>query len=85
VGKGVSFFVIVTLIGGWLFPTNVGFLKRIPIFGHLSLRQILSMGRGEYMVLSLLLIAVLVALLADYFGLHPAIGAYMAGLIIKRE
>jgi Kef-type K+ transport system membrane component KefB len=84
-GKGVSFFVIVTLIGSWLFPTNVGFLQRIPILGNFSLRHILSMGRGEYMVLSLLLIAVLVALLAHKFGLHPAIGAYMAGLIIKRE
>ncbi len=84
-GKGVAFFVVVTLIGGWLFPTNQGFLKRLPILGKFSLSQVLSMGRGEYMVLSLLLIAVLVALLAHQFGLHPAIGAYMAGLIIQRE
>lgn len=85
VGKGVAFFVVVTLLGGWLFPVNQGFLKRIPVIGNFSLSQILSMARGEYMVLSLLLIAVLVALLAHQFGLHPAVGAYMAGLIIQRE
>jgi Kef-type K+ transport system membrane component KefB len=33
----------------------------------------------------LLLIAVLVGLLAHEFGFHPAVGAYMAGLIIHRE
>ena len=43
------------------------------------------MGEGEYTVLVLLLIAVLVGLLAHLFGFHPAIGAYMAGLIIHRE
>ena len=43
------------------------------------------MQRGEYNVLSLLLIAVLVGLLAHYFGFHPAVGAYMAGLIIRQE
>ena len=84
-GKGVVFFVVVTFIGGWLFPANQGLLSRLPVVGHFNLSQILSMGRGEYMVLSLLLIAVLVALLAHQFGLHPAIGAYMAGLIIQRE
>ena len=29
--------------------------------------------------------AVMGALLAYYFGLHPAVGAYMAGLILKEE
>lgn len=84
-GKAVAFFIIVTLMGGWLFPVSEGFLKRIPIIGKVNLRQILAMGQGEYTVLSLLLIAVLVGLLAHEFGFHPAVGAYMAGLIIKRE
>jgi hypothetical protein len=35
------------------------------------------MAKGEYTVLSLLLIAVLVGLLAHEFGFHPAVGAYM--------
>ena len=85
IGKAVSFFVIVTVLGGWLFPSNQKFLKNIPIIGQFGLNKILAMGRGDYTVLSLLLIAVLVGLLAHYFGFHPAVGAYMAGLIIQRE
>jgi Kef-type K+ transport system membrane component KefB len=84
-GKAVAFFVIVTAIGGWLFPAKAGFLKKIPVIGNFGLRDVLSMGRGEYTILALLLIAVTVGLLAHEFGFHPAVGAYMAGLIISRE
>jgi Kef-type K+ transport system membrane component KefB len=85
IGKAVAFFLIVTFIGGWLFPTKKGFLKRIPALKNLDLRRVLSMGKGEYTILSLLLIAVSVGLLAHEFGFHPAVGAYMAGLIIHQE
>ncbi len=84
-GKAITFFIAVTLIGGWLFPASHGLLKKLPIIGQFHLRAFLAMGRGEYIVLSLLLIAVSVGLLAHEFGFHPAIGAYMAGLIIRRE
>ncbi len=84
-GKATVFFLIVTFIGGWLFPASKGLLKKIPIIGNFSLRQVLAMGQGSYTVLSLLLIAVLVGLMAHEFGFHPAVGAYMAGLIIHRE
>jgi len=72
-------------MGIWLFPVNAGWVKRVPIIRHFNLKLMLAMGRGEYSILALLLIALLVGLLADFFGFHPAIGAYMAGLIIKRE
>ena len=85
VGKAVSFFVVVTFLGAWLFPTKYGFVKNIPVLGHLDLRRLLAMAEGEYTVLALMLIAVLVGLLAHEFGFHPAVGAYMAGLIIHRE
>lgn len=85
VGKAVAFFTLVTFMGGWLFPANTGFVQKIPFLGTFNLRLLLSMGRGEYTVLSLLLIAVLVGLLAHEFGFHPAVGAYMAGLIIQKE
>ena len=84
-GKAVAFFVLVTIMGGWLFPASKGVISRIPILGRFHLGQVLAMGKGEYTVLSLLLIAVLVGLLAHEFGFHPAVGAYMAGLIIHRE
>lgn len=84
-GKVVAFFLIVTVLGAGLFPANTGFAARIPIIGKFSLNQVLHLARGEYTVLALLLIAVLVGLLAHYFGFHPAVGAYMAGLIIRQE
>lgn len=84
-GKAVAFFLTVIIIGKWLFPTSTGWVKKIPIIGHINLRKVLSMGKGEYTILSLLLIAVSVGLLAHEFGFHPAIGAYMAGLVIRSE
>jgi len=85
VGKALMFFVLITFLGAWLFPASEGWVARIPFIGRFSLRQILSMARGEYTVLALLLVAVLVAITGHHFGFHPAVGAYMAGLVIKRE
>lgn len=84
-GKAVAFFIIVSALGAWLFPKNNGWVKQIPLIGKIDMQSMLSMAKGQYMVLSLLLIAVLVGLLAHEFGFHPAVGAYMAGLIIHRE
>ena len=84
-GKVVAFFAIVTFLGGWLFPSQSKYLGHLPILNRINLRAVLAMGKGKYTILSLLLTAVLVGLLAHMFGFHPAIGAYMAGLIIRRE
>jgi Na+:H+ antiporter len=85
VGKAVSFFLVVTFLGAWLFPKSDGFARNIPFVGSFNLRHLLAMAEGQYTVLALLLIAVLVGMLAHKFGFHPAVGAYMAGLIIQRE
>jgi len=85
VAKAIVFFLIVTLIGGWLFPSKKSFLSFVPFIDHLDLRKVLSMARGEYTILSLLLIAVSMGILAHHFGFHPAVGAYMAGLVIHRS
>jgi len=84
-GKAIGFFLLVAIIGKWVFPSSLGLLRFIPVLGWFNLRKILSMGHGEYTVLALLLIAVSVGLLAHAFGFHPAIGAYMAGLVIHRD
>lgn len=72
---------------GALTPFAVAYSAKFYFWGdkHIALLCGLAMGRGEYSILALLLIALLADLLADFFGSHPAIGAYMAGLIIKRE
>ena len=85
IGKVIAFFIVVTFFGAWLFPAEKGWLTKVPFFKHLNLPVMLAMGRGQYMILALLLIAVVVGVLAHKFGFHPAVGAYMAGLIIKKE
>ena len=85
-GKAISFFIVVIIIGRWIFPADRGLLNKIPFISWFNLRTVLSIGgKGEYAVLVLLLIAVTVGFLAHQFGFHPAIGAYMAGLIIHRD
>jgi Kef-type K+ transport system membrane component KefB len=85
VGKAVAFFVIVVIIGKWVFPLSDGLIKKIPIIGWFNLRSTLSMGHGEFAVLALLLVAVIVGLIAHEFGFHMAIGAYMAGLVVHQD
>jgi Kef-type K+ transport system membrane component KefB len=85
-GKAVLFFVIVSLIGVWIFPrSHAKWLKRVPWLQHLSLQTYLTFDKGKYATLAILLAALAVGLLANYFGFHPAVGAYMAGLIVREE
>ena len=83
--KAILFFLFITFLGAWLFPAISGWTARIPFLGRFELRHVLAMGQGEYTMLALVLLAVLVAIAAHAFGFHSAVGAYMAGLVIKRE
>lgn len=86
VGKALLFFAVVTLVGGWVFPHEArGILARIPILRAVNLRQVLAFGDGELTTLAVLTIALVVGLLAHELGFHPAVGAYMAGLVLKEE
>jgi len=83
-GKAVAFFLIITALGAWLFPTKPrGWMRHIPLIRSYGMKHLLSFGKHS--TLTVLLLAVLVGLLAHEFGFHPAIGAYMAGLILKEE
>jgi len=92
--KTVLFFAIVTYLGVWLFPKLPGpcFLKSDPILKKISntlrtygARDILCYNQGKDATLTVLLLGLLIGLLSHGFGFHPAIGAYMAGLILKEE
>lgn len=83
--NAVAFFAIIIFMGAWLFPIESGPLSRIPIIRHFNLQSLISLEDGEHATLTVLLIALLVALLGHEFGFHPAVGAYMAGLILKEE
>ncbi|MEE8332772.1 MAG: cation:proton antiporter [Alphaproteobacteria bacterium] len=85
-GKAILFFGFVTLLGAWIFPHDKGgLLARIPFSGRFGIKHVLAFAEGEQATLTLLTIAALVGILAHVFGFHPAVGAYMAGLIIKEE
>ncbi|MGV6853104.1 MAG: cation:proton antiporter, partial [bacterium] len=84
--KAIAFFTLIIILGGWIFPQkNHGFIKRIPFIGKHGLKNILKIGNGENIILSILLLAVSIAIIGHEFDFHPAVGAYMAGLILKEE
>ncbi len=85
-GKAVLFFVIVTIIGIWIFPrSQANWVRRVPILRSFNLQSYLTFDKGRYATLAILLAALVVGLVANYFGFHPAVGAYMAGLIVREE
>jgi len=85
-GKAALFFVAVTIIGAWIFPHKpAGWFRHVPIIGRFGVKHMLTFDHGRYATLVILLVALVVGLVAQYFGFHPAIGAYMAGLIVKEE
>ncbi|MCK5497802.1 MAG: cation:proton antiporter, partial [Gammaproteobacteria bacterium] len=84
--KAIVFFIMVTIVGAWVFPHPVkGWIQKIPVLSHFGIRHILAFNRGEHAVLIVLLLAVGTGILAHQFGFHPAVGAYMAGLILREE
>ncbi len=85
-GKAMAFFLIVTLVGVWLFPRGpAAWLRELPVFRTLSMQNYLTFDEGRYATLAILLVALAVGLLAHFFGFHEAVGAYMAGLIVREE
>lgn len=82
--KAVAFFAVVSVLGAWVFPLEVkGWMKKFPFIGKFGIQHLIAFSRHS--ALTVLLLALLVGLLAHEFGFHPAIGAYMAGLILKEE
>jgi Kef-type K+ transport system membrane component KefB len=83
--KAVMFFALITGVAMWLFPVTSGPLRNVPLLNRFNLGQMITMHKGEHATLTVLLLAVLVALLGHAFGFHPAVGAYMAGLILSEN
>ena len=96
--KVIIFFTIILLFGLFIFPQKVPgklppdptWLQRIDytltrLFCRVHIRQFLTIADGHYTPLFMIFIAMASGALADRFGFHPAIGAYMAGLFLKEE
>lgn len=68
---------------------RIPFLERhgygLPFLERHGVRDVLMMAESGQATLVILLMALIISLLAHWFGFHPAVGAYMAGLILKQE
>ncbi|MGW8370423.1 MAG: cation:proton antiporter, partial [Gammaproteobacteria bacterium] len=86
VDKIILFFVLVWISSAWLLPHEPrGWIRRVPLLGRFGIRHVLAFERGRYATLAALIMATGAGLLATLFGFHPAVGAYMAGLILREE
>jgi Kef-type K+ transport system membrane component KefB len=85
--KAILFFAVITMFELIIFPHNssLKLFEKFPFLKSFGVRGFISFGKGEHATLAVLLIALLISLLSFEFGFHPAVGAYMAGLILKQE
>ena len=84
--KVIAFFSLVTVAGLLLLPhEKYGWYSKIPILGRFAAKRLICFDNGVQTTLIMLLFALVSGLLAYEFGFHPAVGAYMAGLILREE
>jgi len=76
----------VASVGGVVIKTIL-FFSFVFVVGILVERfrlfRVFGFERGHHAILQLLLLALVIALVGHHFGFHPAVGAYMAGLMLK--
>ena len=86
--KAIGFFVFIFVCAISIFPSKERRRVRRPGKTQLSfnerygLNNLLAFNDGKDATLSILMIAVIFGAIAHVMGLHPAVGAYMAGLIM---
>jgi len=85
--QALAFFAMVTMLSMWILPSGkaAGIFSKVPIIGSRGIQQIFAFNDGQKAMLAVLTLAVSVGLLAHEMGFHPAVGAYMAGLIVREE
>ena len=93
--KVVIFFIIIGFIGMVLFPESLkkekdvkhGIIFKIVVQTrkYMGIRQLLTAYSGKFTPLVMIFTAFTFGAIAHYFGFHPAIGAYFAGLFLKEE
>ncbi len=87
VTKAVLFFGLIVTLGAWILPHEMPgkIVRRLGFLSGWGIRDYFVFDNGRHAVLAVLTLALLVGLAAHAFGFHPAVGAYMAGLILKHE
>ncbi len=97
-GKVTLFFIIVILLGLFAFPDKVpqklpkgaNILQKLDfwitkLFQFFKIKDLILAYKGEFTPLIMISIAMTLGAIAYLFGFHPAIGAYLAGLFLKKE
>ncbi|MCB1490871.1 MAG: cation:proton antiporter [Rhodobiaceae bacterium] len=86
ISKAILFFMAVAVLGVWVFPEErEGLLSNVRFLRRFGIRRLFGFSKGEHITLMVLALAVVVGLAAHALGFHPAVGAYMAGLILREE
>ena len=86
VGKALLFFLVVTFAGALVFPDSLkGWQSRAPLLGRYGIKNVLAFSNGQFSTVTALMVAVTISMVAHGFGFHFAVGAFMAGLILKKE
>jgi Kef-type K+ transport system membrane component KefB len=85
--KVVLFFAFVVVASDVLFPHNIrsGWVARVPWLRKYGISHVIHIGEGMHATLVLMLVAMVFGLIGHAFGFHPAVGAYMAGLVLREE
>lgn len=96
--KVALFFTIMAIAGLFVFPGRIPptlprGATRLQVIGYrvsrlfigIDARNFLTLYNGEFTPLFMIFIAMASGALADGFGFHPAIGAYLVGLFLKKE
>ncbi len=82
--KAIGFFVFIFLCAISIFPIKQKDLnnRELPFFQRYGLNNLLAFNDGRDATLAILMVAVIFGAIAHAMGLHSAVGAYMAGLIM---
>eukprot|EP00927_Polykrikos_kofoidii_P053412 TRINITY_DN4790_c0_g3_i2.p1 TRINITY_DN4790_c0_g3~~TRINITY_DN4790_c0_g3_i2.p1 ORF type:complete len:789 (+),score=169.42 TRINITY_DN4790_c0_g3_i2:93-2459(+) len=85
--KAGGFFVVVIFGHILIFPNDIteGIFANIPGLRSFGVQNFLRWRSGEQATLISLIVGLLWGMIAILFGFHPAIGAYMGGLIMEHK
>jgi Kef-type K+ transport system membrane component KefB len=96
--KVVAFFFLVIVFGLFAFPEtvpeklspNASLIQKVDfyftqIFKYINIKDLLLAYKGEFTPLIMISVAMSLGAVAHMFDFHPAIGAYLAGLFLKKE
>jgi len=96
--KVIAFFIIIIFLGLFAFPqlspTTIledatlwqkANIKASNFLKSINIRGLILAYKGEFTPLIMISIAMTLGAIAYLFGFHPAIGAYLAGLFLKKE